>query len=363
MGGRRGRLISTQDREQAIMLIVEAKQAGAREEKACTELGITLRTLQRWRLDTQGQGDLRPTAKRPVPKNKLTLDEEQEIIKVTNTAEFCSLPPSQIVPALADAGVYIASESSFYRVLRAYNRQHHRGKSSKPIKRPLSTHCATGPNQVWMWDISWLPGPVKGLYFYLYLIIDLYSRKIVGWEIWAEESADHASVLIRRTVIKEKLATYKQPLVLHSDNGSPMKGATMLDTLYTLGITPSRSRPRVSNDNPYAESVFRTIKYRPSFPSKGFIDITEARQWVLKLAHWYNTDHHHSGLNFLTPCLRHNGQSDVIFKMRKTVYEAAKSKNPERWARNIRDWTLPNQVWLNPEKPSEIESGLLAISE
>jgi len=189
------------------MLITEARQAGAREEKACTELGITLRTLQRWRLDTQGQGDRRPTAKRPVPKNKLTLDEEQEIIKVTNTAEFCSLPPSQIVPALADAGVYIASESSFYRVLRAHSRQHHRGKSSKPIKRPLSTHCATGPNQVWMWNISWLSGPVKGLYFYLYLIIDLYSRKIVGWEIWPEESADHASVLIRRTVIKEKLAS------------------------------------------------------------------------------------------------------------------------------------------------------------
>ena len=337
------------------MLITEARQAGAREEKACAELGITLRTLQRWRLDTQGQGDRRPTAKRPTPKNKLTLDEEEQILEVTNKAEFCSLPPSQIVPALADAGVYIASESSFYRVLRAHNRQHHRGKSSKPIKRPLSTHCATGPNQVWMWDISWLPGPVKGLYFYLYLIIDLYSRKIVGWEIWPEESADHASVLIRRTVIKEKLAMYKQPLVLHSDNGSPMKGATMLETLYTLGITPSRSRPRVSNDNPYAESVFRTIKYRPSFPSKGFIDITESRQWVLKLVHWYNTDHHHSGLNFLTPSQRHNGQSDAVFQTRKLVYEAAKSKNPDRWAKNIRNWTLPNQVWLNPEKLSAIE--------
>ena len=337
------------------MLIAETRQAGAREEKACAELGITLRTLQRWRLDTQGQGDRRPTAKRPTPKNKLTLDEEEQILEVTNKAEFCSLPPSQIVPALADVGVYIASESSFYRVLRAHNRQHHRGKSSKPIKRPLSTHCATGPNQVWMWDISWLPGPVKGLYFYLYLIIDLYSRKIVGWEIWPEESADHASVLIRRTVIKEKLAMYKQPLVLHSDNGSPMKGATMLETLYTLGITPSRSRPRVSNDNPYAESVFRTIKYRPSFPSKGFIDITESRQWVLKLVHWYNTDHHHSGLNFLTPSQRHNGQSDAVFQTRKLVYEAAKSKNPDRWAKNIRNWTLPNQVWLNPEKLSAIE--------
>jgi len=159
------------------MLIAEARQAGAREEKACTELGITLRTLQRWRLDTQGQGDRRPTAHRPIPKNKLTIDEEQQILAVTNQAEFCSLPPSQIVPALADTGVYIASESSFYRILRAHNRQHHRGKSSKPIKKPLSTHCATGPNQVWMWDISWLPGPVTGVYFYLYLITQLSQHK------------------------------------------------------------------------------------------------------------------------------------------------------------------------------------------
>ena len=345
------------------MLIAEARQAGAREAKSCAELGITLRTLQRWRLDTKSQGDQRPNAKRPIPKNKLTLEEEQQILAVTNQEVFCSLPPSQIVPALADTGVYIASESSFYRVLRAHNRQHHRGKSSKPIKRPLSTHCATGPNQVWMWDISWLPGPAKGVYFYLYLIIDLYSRKIVGWEIWSEESAIHASALIRRTAIKENLATHKQPLVLHSDNGSPMKGATMLETLYTLGITPSRSRPRVSNDNPYAESVFRTIKYRPSFPSKGFIDITKSRQWVLELVHWYNTVHHHSGLNFLTPYQRHNGQSNDVFQTRQMVYEAAKSKNPERWARNTRNWTLPNQVWLNPEKLSVIEAETLVISE
>ena len=208
-----------------------------------------------------------------------------------------------------------------------------------------------------------MPGPAKGVYFYLYLIIDLYSRKIVGWEIWTEESAIHASALIRRAVIKENLATHKQPLVLHSDNGSPMKGATMLETLYTLGITPSRSRPRVSNDNPYAESVFRTIKYRPSFPSKGFTDITESRQWVLELVHWYNTVHHHSGLNFLTPYQRHNGHSNDVFQTRKLVYEAAKSRNPERWARDTRNWTLPNQVWLNPEKLSVIESETLVISE
>src|SRR5690606_5947009 len=133
----------------------------------------------------------------------------------------------------------------------------------RPCPRPISTHCATGPNQVWVWDITWLPGPVRGIYFYLYLIMDLFSRKIVGWEIWPEESAENASALIRRAIMSEGIVPSVQPLVLHSDNGSPMKAASLLETLNRLGIIPSKSRPRVSNDNAYAEAVFRTCKYRP----------------------------------------------------------------------------------------------------
>lgn len=317
---------------------------------ACEELGISQRTLQRWR--SQGvREDGRHHAKRQPPANKLSESEEQQIIKVVNQPEYKSLPPSQIVPRLADQGIYLASESTFYRVMHKHMQQHHRGRSAIPTSKPLTSHRATGPNQVWMWDITWLPGPAKGLFYYLYLILDLYSRKIVGWEIWEEESAEYASQLIRRAVLSEQCVVRKNPLVLHSDNGSPMKGSTLLETLYGLGITPSRSRPRVSNDNPYAESVFRTCKYRPEYPAKGFGDRDEARKWALHFVRWYNTEHRHSGLNFLTPNQRHQGLAKQIFNNRQRIYEAAKAKHPNRWSGNTRNWSLDEEVWLNPENP------------
>jgi len=252
-------MISVPDRQLAASLIQEAVEAGARERLACEELGLSQRTLQRWR-QNGFYGDGRPCAERPTPAHKLTEEEEQRILDVIHHQDFKSLPPSQIVPALADQGTYIASESSFYRVMRKHNQQQHRGRSKNRTTKPQTSHRATTVNQVWMWDITWLPGPVKGLFYYLYLVLDLFSRKIVGWEIWENESAEYASQLIRRAVLSEHCVIRKQPLVLHSDNGSPMKGATLLETLYNLGITPSRSRPRVSNDNPYAESIFRTCK-------------------------------------------------------------------------------------------------------
>ena len=347
-------MISAPDRGLAITLIQEAVEAGACERLACQELGLTQRTLQRWRRD--GLEDGRPAAKRPVPAHKLSEEEEQQILEVIHKPEFQSLPPSQIVPALADQGTYIASESSFYRVMHKHSRQHERGRSKKRTARPITSHRATGPNQVWMWDITWLPGPVKGIFFYLYLVLDLYSRKIVGWEIWEEESAEHASQLIRRSVIREQCVIRKQPLVLHSDNGSPMKGATLLETLYSLGITPSRSRPRVSNDNPYAESMFRTCKYRPEYPADGFADRTAAREWAMRFDRWYNNEHRHSGLNFLTPSQRHGGLAEQIFDRRKQVYEAAKAAHPARWSGDIRDWSLDDEVWLNPEKAASIHA-------
>lgn len=349
-------MISVPDRSKAITLIQEAVVSGAKEEKACAELGISRRTLQRWRSDSTPLEDRRPSAQRPVPKNKLSEDEREHIVKIANQPEFKSLPPSQIVPQLADEGVYIASESTMYRVLKEKEMQHHRGRSKQPHSKPISTHCATGPNQVWMWDITWLPGPAKGIYFYLYLILDLYSRKIIAWEVWLEESAENASLLVRRGMISEQLISQQQPLVLHSDNGSPMKGSSLIETLYQLGITPSRSRPRVSNDNPYAESIFRTCKYRPDFPSKGFSDLTEARTWVLSFTRWYNKEHRHSGLNFLTPNQRHDGSTEQIFEQRRKVYEQAKSLHPERWSRETRNWTLEDEVWLNPERISTTKS-------
>lgn len=362
MGGPRGRLISVPDRQLAIKLIHEAVQAGARERLACKELNLTQRTLQRWRKAGALSEDQRPHANRKSPAHKLSDEEKQQIIKVVNKPEYKSLPPSQIVPRLADEGIYLASESTFYRVMHEQKLQHHRGRSTKPVSKPLTSHRATEPNQIWMWDITWLPGAVKGLFYYLYLILDLYSRKIVGWEIWKEESAEYASQLIRRTVLSEQCVVRKKPLVLHSDNGSPMKGAMLLETLYSLGITPSRSRPRVSNDNPYAESIFRTCKYRPNYPAKGFKSMDEAREWVLQFVHWYNTEHRHSGLNFLTPNQRHQGLAEQIFKNRQQVYEAAKTKHPGRWSRNIRDWSLVDEVWLNPEKVTIIDDEKASIN-
>lgn len=279
------------------------------------------------------------------------------MIEVVNSEEYASLPPSQIVPSLADKGEYIASESTMYRILHEVKMQNHRGRSQQPGKHGKPTsYSATAPNQVWTWDITYLHGPIKGLFFYLYLIIDIFSRDIVGWEVWAEESAEHAKELIRRACLAQgRLST--SPLVLHSDNGSPMKGATMLETLYALGITPSNSRPRVSNDNPYSEALFRTFKYRPGYQPKGFATIEEARAWCSIFVRWYRYENHHSGIKFVTPAERHAGKSGEILNKRHEVYEAAKAAHPERWnGRNTRNWDDISIVYLNPDKVEETEA-------
>jgi len=227
-------MIAHADRCRAVALLDEAVAAGARCHKACPVLGISVRTYQRWTRGETVSADGRPEADRPAPANKLTEAEREEILAVANSPAYRSLPPSQIVPVLADAGRYLAWESSFYRVLRAVDQQHHRGRSEAPRRRTPSTHCATGPNQVWCWDITWLPGPARGLFFYLYLILDLYSRKIVAWEVHDTEASDLAAKLVHQACLAEGIVT--QPPVLHADNGSPMKGATLLETLYGLGI-------------------------------------------------------------------------------------------------------------------------------
>ena len=349
----RGGLTSPSDRAMIIELVTEAVQSGARQYKACALLGISTRSLQRWQDERTLQTDQRPTATRPEPKNKLTQEEKSLILQTVNEPEFASMPPSQIVPILADQGVYIASESSFYRVMRAADEQHHRGRAERPGSQPKASHCAEGPNQVWSWDISYLSGPIKGLYYYLYLIMDIFSRDMVGWEIWEEESAEHASRLIRKAVMAQGLSWSQQPLVLHSDNGSPMKGTTMLATLYELGITPSRSRPRVSNDNPYSEALFRTVKYRPKYPVNGFASVEAARSWMLELARWYRYAHRHSGIRFLTPSQLHTGEAEAILDNRHQVYEEARARMPWRWTGNTRDWSMPGEVWLNPINNSQ----------
>lgn len=346
----RGRLTSASDRIRVIEVIDEAILSGARQFVACHEVGISERTLQRWRIEGSETKDKRPDAIRPEPHNKLTKAEELKIIQIINQTEHQNLPPSQIIPILADKGTYIASESTFYRVLKEHQQNNHRGKSKAPVKRNITTHQANGPNQVWMWDITWLPGAAKGIYYYLYLILDLYSRKIVGWEIWDRESSENASILVRKAVYSEHVLSNNTPLVLHSDNGSPMKGASLLTTLYELGVVTSNSRPRVSNDNAFIESFFKTVKYMPTFPYNGFRSIDEARKWTSEFAKFYNNEHRHSALKFLTPSQRHNGLTDNIISNRNAVYEIAKAKHPERWSRNTRNWFLDEIIYLNPSK-------------
>jgi putative transposase len=340
-------MISLAERQLVVECLDEACAAGARQAKACKVLGLSARTVQRWREAGPVQADARPMAVR-VPANKLSEQERQQILQVVNQGEFQSLPPSQIVPALADQGLYIASESSFYRVLRQEGQLKHRGKAKAPTHRVPRTHLASGPNQVWSWDITYLATTVQGIFFYLYLIMDIYSRKIVGWEVFESECAEQASSVLQKAYLREGISG--QELVLHSDNGSPMKGATMLATLQKLGVLPSFSRPSVSNDNPYSEALFKTLKYRPAYPSKPFETLQEAREWVLAFQRWYNQEHKHSALNFLTPDQRHCGEDRAIIARRKIVYETAKTRHPERWAGEIRNWDLPGTVWLNPTR-------------
>lgn len=346
-------------RKQVMNLIAEAIEAGARLFIACKEAEISVKTYNRWLESFYVHNeyiDKRTIAVRPEPHNKLTEQEVQQVLTIVNHSDYSHLPPSQVVPILADKGIYIASESTFYRILREQKQLQHRGRSKEPAKREISTHVATAPNRVYTWDITYLNGPIKGKHYYLYMISDLFSRKIIAWEVWEVESAENASELIRRAILAEKLTKREHPLVLHSDNGSPMKGATMLETLYNLGITPSRSRPRVSNDNPYAESLFKTLKYRCNYQPKGFNTIDEAREWVYNFVEWYNNNHRHSGIKFLTPNQRHSNDHGLsILAKRDLVYKTAKLRNPNRWTGNTRDWTIENQVWLNPENVSSVD--------
>jgi transposase InsO family protein len=352
LGGKRGQLIPLADRQHYVHLIKEAVTSGARQKKACQVIELSPRTLQRWLLGDDILADKRTTAVRPTPKNKLSDKERQAVIDVCNTEEFSALPPSQIVPILADRDEYLASESTFYRVLSAENMLHHRGKD-KPKNRhnKPTSYTAKKANEVWSWDISYLPTTVIGQHYYLYMIEDIFSRKIVGWEVHLNESGEQAASLLERSIWSEKCM--KQGVVLHSDNGSPMKCLTMRAKMYDLGVVSSRSRPRVSNDNPYSESLFRTVKYHPRWPSEGFKSLDAAREWVMEFVNWYNNEHRHSRIKFVTPNQRHEGLDVEILAKRKKLYKKKRSEHPERWSRSERNWEPEGVVELNPEQNKE----------
>ena len=352
-----------EDRQILIRDIAQAHVQGARLAPACALAGIDVRTLQRWKShDGLSHGDRRPDADRPVPSHALSKTERAQIIAVANEPRFADTPPARIVPALADEGIYIASESSFHRVLRAHGQMNRRGRAQPPrASRPPTTHIATAPAEVWCWDLTFLPTQIQGRWFYLYLILDLYSRKIDGFEVHDTDSADHAAHLARRTALAEGIHAMPARPVLHGDNGATLKATTVLAMLHWLGIKPSYSRPRVSDDNAFAEALFRTVKYRPEFPSKGFADLDAARQWTVRFVQWYNHEHRHSGIRYVTPAQRHVGQDRPLLEARHAVYQDARDRNPRRWSRQTRNWTPVAAVTLNPERDGLVETAISQI--
>ena len=253
------------------------------------------------------------------------------------------LSPRQLVPLLADQGLYVASESTLYRLVRS-----ERPIQTEPLPRPSAhsetpVRAALAPNQLWSWDITYFRGPVRGSFLYLYLVMDLYSRRIMGWQVESVESAEHAARLIRMACSAHGVDP--RGLVLRSDNGGPMRGATLLYTLKRLGILPSFSRPRVSDDNPFSESLFRTLKLNPFYPRQGFSSCEEARGWVARFVSWYNGQHLHSRLGFVTPDDRYFGRDHLILTRRRALYARLSLAKPRRWSRAPRSWTA-SQVLL-----------------
>lgn len=343
MGTGRGRRIGIESREQSKGLIAEAVENGCRLGTACEVLGLSPRTLTRWSMETE-VGDKRRGPKTE-PANKLTPEEKANVISVVTSPEFRDDSPSKIVPRLADQGIYLASESTIYRILKAENLSAHRSNSRPATLHRPEPYEATAPNQVWSWDITYLQTTVAGIFFYLYLILDIYSRKIVGFEVHDQEAAILSSRLMEEALESEGIDG--KELVLHSDNGAPMKGATMLATLQNLGVIPSFSRPSVSDDNPYSEALFKTAKYCPIYPTTPLPTVEAWREWVKKFVTWYG-EQPHSGIKFVTPNQRHRGEDVEILSRRTEIYENAKRNNPARWSGKTRNWDVIKKVRLNP---------------
>jgi putative transposase len=335
-------------------LVEEAQDSGARLSAACRAMGLDARTVQRWRQNPGGGDDRR--GPKTVPGNKFTEQERGEILEVLTAAEFTGLSPNQVVPQLADQGMYLGSEATMYRVLRAAQLLGHRERSRPRRHRRPPEHVATGPNQVWSWDITYLKSPIRGVFFYLYLMVDVWSRKIVGAAVHEMEAAEAAASLLEGSYTREGVARCGQPLVLHSDNGSPMKGATMVAKIKELGVLPSLSRPHTSDDNAFSEALFRTLKYRPSYPDGAFASLEDARRWVEAFVRWYNGEALHSGIRFVTPEDRHEGRAEEILARRHRVYETARSRRPDRWSGRTRNWTPVDVVRLNPPRAAHHES-------
>lgn len=274
--------------------------------------------------------DLRKGSQRVVT-HRLSPEERQRCYEVATCKRFADSTPEQIVAILAQERAYLASTSTFYRVLREYQALEHRRESKKPrAGTPIEKIEVTGPNQVWAWDITWLKTDVVGIFQFAYSIIDLFDRVLIGWTIESSESDEHAQRLFKRVTRDLKVV----PKIVHADNGNPMRGVTLAVFLDRLMVSRSYSRPRCSNDNAFIESWHKTLKYSVGYP-KFFTSIEHARTWFADFVHWYNTEHLHSGLGYVTPMQRRTGEADAIYSIRNQTIGDAMARNPGRWRKGI----------------------------
>ena len=310
---------------------------------ACRSLGVARATLYRRRQPTPPASASNP---RPRPLRALSDQERQEVLDVLHSEPFVDLAPAEVYAALLDQGRYLCSIRTMYRILDDQQEVQERRDQLKHPNYQKPQLVATAPRQVWTWDITKLLGPAKWTYFYLYVILDIYSRYVVGWMLAHRESEHLAERLIRETVLQEGVA--RDQLTIHSDRGPSMRSQTVAQLLASLGITKSHSRPHVSNDNPFSESQFKTLKYCPQFPDR-FASYDQAIDFCSTFFLWQNFEHHHWGLGLLTPATVHHGQADSVLAARQTVLDAAYAAHPDRFVRQPpQPLKLPSEVWINP---------------
>lgn len=327
-------------------------------QAACRALGVSRATVYRRRQPCRSH------APRPRPTRSLTESERDVVLAELHHPRFMDLAPAEVYATLLDEGRYLCSRRTMYRILAAAQEVRERRNQLRHVA-PTPELLATRPNEVWSWDITKLLGPAKWTYYYLYVILDIFSRYVVGWMVAHRESAILAERLIAATCMKQEIRP--DQLTLHADRGSSMTSKPVALLLADLGITRTHSRPHVSNDNPFSEAQFKTLKYRPEFPDR-FGSIEQARVFCHPFFTWYNTAHRHSGIGLLTPAMVHYGHAETVCSQRAAVLARAYAAHPERFVRRPpQPPALPTAVWINPpaavalpSMPSEIHDGLSA---
>jgi putative transposase len=321
---------------------------------ACEALGVPRSSFYRAQQQPEAPGAATKTL--PTPDRALSEAERALVREVLNSPRFQDRPPRQVYAALLDQGIYLCSWRTMYRILEACGEvQERRNQLQHPnyVKPEL---LATGPNQLWSWDITKLRGPVTWTYYYLYTILDVFSRYVVGWMIAEAETAELAQQLIVETC--EKQGIEPGQLTLHADRGAPMVSKTLAQLLLDLGVAKTHSRPYTSNDNPYSEAQFKTMKYRPDYPDR-FMSPSAARFWAKPFFHWYNHEHYHTGLNLMTPAMVHYDQTETVCEQRNQVLQVAYALHPERFVQGPPQApSAPTAVWIN--KPSDEADGGIA---